>query len=33
LDGFSQVLGARHPDATLLRDWRRINRDLEPPLI
>ena len=29
LNEVSQVLGPQHPDAALLRDWQRINRDLE----
>ena len=33
LGDFSRVLGAGHPDATQLRKWQRINRDLEPQQI
>jgi hypothetical protein len=33
LGEFSRVLGAGHPDATQLRKWQRINRDLEPQQI
>ena len=33
LSEFSQILGTGHPDATQLRSWQRINRDLEPQQI
>jgi hypothetical protein len=29
LDRFSQLLGPQHPDALLIRDWLRIDLDLE----
>ena len=30
LGHFGRVLGPGHPDAVQLRNWERINRDLEP---
>jgi hypothetical protein len=33
LDAFGQILGPQHPDTILLREWRRISRDLESPVI
>jgi hypothetical protein len=30
LNELSKALGPTHPDAMLLQDWRRIDRDLEP---